>query len=85
MWHGLQFPPPSLGSVISQGEHTLNMLCPAQMLKTVLAYTYLYGHHDYNSNPFAPLGCEVKAHVIPEICKTWAPHTAIRYYIRSAK
>jgi hypothetical protein len=46
------------------------------MLKTISAYTYLYGQHDYNSNPFAPLGYKVEAHVVPEICKTWALHTA---------
>jgi hypothetical protein len=62
----------------------MNMLRPAQMLKTVLAYTYLYGQHDYNSHPFAPLGCKVKAHVLPQICETWAPHTASRYYIGNA-
>jgi hypothetical protein len=54
------------------------------MLKTVLAYTYIYGQHDYNSNPFAPLGYKVEAHVVPKICKTWAPHTASGYYIGKA-
>jgi hypothetical protein len=67
--------------LLSQVEHTLNMLCPAQMLKTVSAYKYLYGQHDYNSNLFAPLGCKVEAHDIPKICETWAPHTASVYYI----
>jgi hypothetical protein len=33
------------------------------------------------SNHFAPLGCKVKAHVVPEINKTWAPHIASGYYI----
>jgi hypothetical protein len=56
--------------LLIQAEHTLNMLRPARMLKTVSAYTYLYGQHDYNSHPFAPPGCKVKAHVVPEICKT---------------
>ncbi len=55
--------------LLIQAEHTLNMLRPAQMLKTVLAYTYLYGQHDYNSNPFAPLGCKVEAHIVPEISR----------------
>jgi hypothetical protein len=54
------------------------------MLKTVSAYTYLYGQHDYNSNPFAQLGCKVKAHVIPEICETCTPLTASGYYIGHA-
>jgi hypothetical protein len=84
MQHGPQFPPPSLGLVLSQAEHTLNMLRPARMLKTVSAYTYLHGQHDYNINPFASLRCKVKAHVVPEICKTWAPHTTSGYYIGNA-
>jgi hypothetical protein len=54
------------------------------MLKTISSYTFLYRQHDYNSKPFAPLGCKVKAHVIPENCKTWAPHTASRYCIGNA-
>jgi hypothetical protein len=70
--------------LLSQTEHTLNMLRPAQMLKTISAYTYLCGHHDYNSNFFAPLGCKVEAHVVPEIHETWAPHTASRNYIGNA-
>jgi hypothetical protein len=70
--------------ILIQVEHTLNMLRPARMLKTVLAYTYLYGQHNYNSHPFAPLGCKVEAHVVLEIYKTWAPHTASSYYIGNA-
>ncbi len=67
--------------LLRQAEYILNVLRPARMLKTVSAYTYLYEQHDYNSNPFAPLGCKVEAHVVPEIHETWAPHTASRYYI----
>ncbi len=70
--------------LLSQVENTLNMLCPARTLKTISAYTYLYGQHDYNCNPFAPLGCKVEAHVVPEIYETWAPHTASGYYIGNA-
>jgi hypothetical protein len=55
------------------------------MLKTISAYTYLYGQHNYNNHPFAPLGCKVEAHVVPEIQETWAPHTASGYYIGNAR
>jgi hypothetical protein len=70
--------------LLVQAEHTLNMLRPARMLKTVSAYTYLYGQHDCNSNPFTPLECKVEAHIVPEIQETWAPHTASGYYIGNA-
>ena len=70
--------------LLAQAEHTLNMLRPARMLKTISAHTYLWGQHNYNSNPYAPLGCKVEAHVVPEVRETWAPHTATGYYIGNA-
>jgi hypothetical protein len=33
------------------------------MTPTVSAYTYLWGQHDNNANPFPPLGCKVKAYL----------------------
>ncbi len=70
--------------LLRQAEHTLNMLRPSQMTPTVSAYTYLWGQHDYNANPFAPMGCKVEAHIVPGIRKTWAPHTASSYYVGAA-
>jgi hypothetical protein len=67
--------------LLRQAEHTLNMLRPARMTPTVSAYTYLWGQHDYNTNPFAPLGCKVESHLVPSIRETWAPHTASGYYV----
>ncbi len=51
------------------------------MTPTVSAYAYLWGKHDYNANPLAPLGCKVEAHVTPGTRETWAPHTASGFYI----
>jgi hypothetical protein len=48
---------------------------------TVTAYTYLWEQHDYNANPFAPLGCKVDAHIMPDVWETWAARTASGYYI----
>jgi hypothetical protein len=67
--------------LLRQAEHTLNMLRPSRMTPTVSAYTYLWGQHDYNANPFAPLGCKVESHLVPGIRETWAPHTASGYYV----
>ena len=61
------------------------MLRPSHMTPTVSAYTYLWGQHNYNANPFAPLGCKVEAHVTPTVRETWAAHTASGYYIGNAK
>ncbi len=51
------------------------------MTPTVLAYVYLWGQHDYNTNPFVPLGCKVESHLVPGIRDTCAPHTASGYYV----
>jgi hypothetical protein len=67
--------------LLPQAKHTLNMLQPASTTPSMSAYAYLWGQHNYNANPFAPLGCKVEAHVTPGVHKTWAPHTASGYYI----
>jgi hypothetical protein len=60
--------------LLPQAEHTLNMLRTAKVAPNISAYAYLWGQHDYNSNPFAPLGCKVEAHVTPGVRETWAAH-----------
>ncbi len=47
----------------------------------MLAHAYLYGQHNYNKLPFAPLGCKVEAHMMPSTRDMWAEHTASRYYV----
>ncbi len=70
--------------LLPQAEHTLNMLRTSSMTPTISSYVHLWGQHDYNANPFAPLGCKVEAHVTPGVRETWAPHTASGYYIGNA-
>ena len=70
--------------LLLQAEHTLNMLRPARMTPTISAYAYLWKQHDYNANPFAPLGCKVEAHLVPTIRESWAPHTASGFYLGNA-
>jgi hypothetical protein len=67
--------------LLPQAENMLNMLRPSRMTPTISAYTYLWGQHDYNSNPFAPLGCKVKAQLVPGIKETWAPHMTSGFYV----
>jgi hypothetical protein len=70
--------------LLRQAEHTLNMLQPARMTPTISAYAYLWKQHNYNANPFAPLGCKVEAHLVPSIRESWAPHTASGFYVGNA-
>jgi hypothetical protein len=67
--------------LLPQAKHTLNLLCPSRVCPIVSAYGYLWGPHDYNTHPFATLGCKVEAYLYPGIRETWAPLTAGRYYI----
>jgi hypothetical protein len=62
--------------LLPQAEHMLNMLQQSMVTPTVSAYTYLWGQQNYNANPFAPLGCKVEAHIMPDVRKMWAAHTA---------
>jgi hypothetical protein len=70
--------------LLPQAEHTLNMLRSARVAPNVSAYAYLWKQHDFNANPFAPLGCKVEAHIQPAVRETWAAHTASGYYIGNA-
>jgi len=70
--------------LLPQAEHTLNMLRRSKVTPTVSAFAYLWGQHDYNANPFAPLGCKVEAHVTPGTREMWAAHTTSGYYIGNA-
>jgi hypothetical protein len=67
--------------ILPQAEHTLNLLRPSRRLPSVSAYAYLYGQHNYDKLPFAPLGCKVEAHMMPSTRDTWAEHTASGYYV----
>ena len=45
------------------------------------SFQVLYGNHDYNTNPFAPLGMEVELHKMPSKMPAWGTHTKKGYYI----
>ncbi len=70
--------------LLGQAEHTLNVLWTSRMTPSVSAYAYLWGKHNYNVNPFAPLGCKVEAQVTPNKRETWAPHTASGFCVGNA-
>jgi hypothetical protein len=70
--------------LLPQAEHTLNMLQSARVAPNVSAYAYLWGQHNFNADPLAPLGCKVEAHIQPAVQESWAAHTASGYYIGNA-
>jgi hypothetical protein len=52
-------------------ELTLSLLHQLKVALKISAYAHIHGPHDYMKKPFAPLGCAIQAHVIPEDCHTW--------------
>ena len=44
----------------------------------------MYALHDFNKNPWTPLGCVVELHVMPDKHKTWGKHTVSGFYLGNA-
>jgi hypothetical protein len=45
---------------------------------------HAHGTHDYNAQPFAPMGCAVQLFETPEARKSWDPHSIDRYSLGCA-
>ena len=56
--------------ILIHKDHQLNLLRKSRAVPTISAFAHMYGQHDYNTHPFAPLGCEVKIHVMLSGLKT---------------
>ena len=70
LWDGL----------LPQAEVSLNMLLPSSIRAQILAYAYMYGHHDDNQMPLAPIGCAVLVHNKLSIRESWDPSSIDSYY-----
>jgi len=51
--------------ILRQAEHQLNLLRKSRVDPSKPSFEVMNGKHDYNVNPFAPLGCAVEIHVVP--------------------
>eukprot|EP00804_Cyclotella_cryptica_P012914 CCRYP_002274-RA/>CCRYP_002274-RA protein AED:0.23 eAED:0.09 QI:0/0/0/1/0/0/2/0/1265 len=60
--------------LIPQMERQLNLLRQSNNNPKISSYAHLYGHHDYNSHPFAPIGMEALVHDKPHRQKSFAQH-----------
>jgi len=67
--------------LLPQVELTVNLLRQATAVPTVSAYAYLWGPHDFNKMPLAPLGCAVLIHDKPAKRQSWATHASDGWYI----
>eukprot|EP00804_Cyclotella_cryptica_P028359 CCRYP_016427-RA/>CCRYP_016427-RA protein AED:0.05 eAED:0.03 QI:0/0/0/1/1/1/2/0/1237 len=60
--------------LIPQMERQLNLLRQSNNNPKISSYAHLYGHHDYNSHPFVPIGMEALVHDKPHRRKSFAQH-----------
>jgi hypothetical protein len=60
--------------LLPQIERQLLLLCHLKTNPNILAYTYVYGHHDYNCHPFVPIGMEALVKDQPHKCRLFAQH-----------
>jgi hypothetical protein len=75
------FPLKEWHRIIPQMELTLNMLGPSNVRHTVSAHTYVYGQHDYNRMPLAPLGCATQCFAANTQRLTFGAHSMDSWYI----
>ena len=59
---------------IPQAERQLLLLRKSNVNPTISAYAYVYGLHDYNAEPFVPIGMETLVHDKTGRRKTFAEH-----------
>ena len=67
--------------LLPQAEMTVNMLRQANIAPNCSAYQYLFGPHDYNKMPLAPMGCAVLVHEKPGKRGSWDPHAVDGWYV----
>jgi hypothetical protein len=70
--------------ILPQAVMTLNMLRISRLNPKLSAATHIFGQHDYNRAPLAPLGTISIAHETPGKRKTWAPYGQDDWYIGPA-
>ena len=75
------FPKNMWDLLIPQAELTLNLLRQSNMTPKISAYAHLYGPHNYNKHPLAPMGTAVQMHEKPEQRKTWDKHSIDGWYV----
>ena len=61
-------------SLIPQAEKQLLLLRQTNINPKISDFAYLYGPHDYNSQPFVPIGMEAMIHDKLSRRKTFAQH-----------
>ena len=81
----VSFPAKLLCYLLVQAEHQLNMLRKSRVDKNKSSFEVLCGQHNYNANPWAPLGAAIKAPVMLQNRKIWSKHTLTVWYLGNVR
>ena len=84
-WTAEHFPMRLWYRLLRPAEHQLNLLYKSRVVPSVSVYIRLYGQHDYNPNPWAPLGTAVEMHVMPAQQRMFSVHTESGFYIGNSE
>ena len=52
--------------MLEQIDYQVNLLRQSNVTPKVSAYAHLYGQHDYNRHPFAPIGIKIHTYIQPD-------------------
>jgi hypothetical protein len=75
------FPLKEWHRILPQIEMTLNMLRASNVRPMISAHAYVYGQHDYNGMPLAPLGCATQCFAANSQRLTFGAHSMDSWYI----
>ena len=70
--------------LIPQAEKQLLLLRQSNVNPKISAFAYLYGPHNYNAQPFVPIGMEAMIHDKPSRQKTFAQHCSKGFVLGSS-
>ena len=69
---------------ITQAERQILLLSQSNVNPAISAYAYVYGPHEYNSEPFVPIVMENLVHNNPRLKKTFAEHCSKGNVLRTS-
>ena len=82
----IKFPMRLWCELLPQVEDQINLLRKSRVDPTKSAFEILRKEkHDFNANPFAPLGSAVEMHVMPSKRRTFEEHTKSGFYIGNSR
>ena len=76
-----KFPMKPWCRILREAGHQLTMPLILSMDPSKSSFEVLHQSHNYNADPFIPLGCKVEMNGVPSKRKTWEAHTKAGFYL----